>query len=206
MPKTQILVLASLLLTACGQAPGAASSAQLANVSPLALPISGNPVSTPAPSASPSPVASSLSVTYYTVTSVVAPLNGYATHTTTMVGHCAIVESNTYCWDDGEHTITVQSGGTFDSYDFTFFGIGHTFSGQPWKACGGDCDFSDLLAPTMIDPNLTTALAAPAPNHYAVMLPAQVLSTGVPTTVTCTDNAGVYTCASITINTTQAGL
>jgi hypothetical protein len=192
--------------TACGQAPGTAQSLEASNAAPILSPVS-QPTNAPSsvPSAIPSPMASTVSLTYYSVTQTVAPLTGHST-TTTMTGNCAEYDSNTYCWDDGEHTVTIQSGGQFDSYDFTFFGIAKPNPSSVWQACGGNCDIDVMTSPSMIDSNLTTAMAVAAPTHYQVASVNSILSTGTPTTVSCTDSAGVLTCGSIVIDTTQAGL
>jgi hypothetical protein len=187
--------------TACGQAPAtSATSLEATNIAPSADPIS-QPVS------SPNPVASPVSVTYYSLTTSPAPVNGYSFDHVTLTGSCVVYDSNTYCWDNGAQEISVTANHTTTNYFYTYWAMGKANSLSNYGPCYGGCTIDVMSAPTMIDQGLGTNIATSVQDNYGTQSTInQVLTTGTPSTVTCTDDAGVLTCGQFVIDTTQVGL
>lgn len=151
----------------------------------LTIPVAP-PETTSAPqitaTSAPTPVPT-VSVTYFSKSRTVTPNSGQPTKTYTATGYCAVVNSQTFCWDDGVKTITFI-GGAVGHY--TYWGL----------SCNGTCATDVAASPVLTDQSFT--------NHILTGVTISGVLSGSPTTVSCTDNAGVYDCGTFSIDTNQS--
>jgi hypothetical protein len=179
---TTILLLAFVLTGCAGSGGGSSAALSTPSTPSVALP-NGN-------SGSQSPTGPQ--VTYYT-NSVTTTVSGVGTYTAQAA--CVVYNSNTYCWDDSIHTLSVHNGGSFDYFHFTYFGLDDA-SGL--SQCSGDCNVDPFTQPRLIDSDIT--------NLVGVNAVSEVFSQGTPTTVNCTLSGNQLNCVDFTVNLSQVAL
>lgn len=178
-----ILIIAlSWSLSACNDGGGGGSSSSASS----AVSAPADTTTTDGGNTTPS---AGVSVTYYSLSNTEAPVSGWSSKTFTGVGSCAIVNSVTYCWDDGIKTISTWSFNSsfFGPYYNTFWGYQTSSS-----TCINGCTADFYSSPQKITATLMARLGASNINA--------VINTGTPTTVTCTDNGSSLDCGSFTIS------
>lgn len=175
-----MLLLAIFLFLTSGCAPGGGGGAavQFTPVAPIdpGLPIDPN---NPA----------SVSVTYYALSRIEAPVNGWPNKTYTATGYCATIASSTYCWSDGLKTLTWTSNNfTYGPLYYNYWEVS-TSNGNPQSCHGGCAD--DYLATVHL---VTTQLAVyvTAPKIY------DIFTLGTPATLTCLRVNNDLNCGSVT--------
>lgn len=184
--KNLILILSTILLTACGAGGG---GSETASVDPGVDPGIVNP---PPQNNNPPPQGpQTQQVTYYTKSVTEAPIGGWPTKTYTVNGYCTQVNSKTFCWDDGVKTLQWTSGGVpFGPYTYTYFGVQvNPINGNP-LSCHGGCADDYVANPTVVTPILNGVIGATVTD---------VLTHGSANTMTCTVNAPDLVCGGITL-------
>ncbi|CAB4150018.1 hypothetical protein UFOVP558_60 [uncultured Caudovirales phage] len=184
-----LIIALVLFLTACGGSGGGGASTQANAPAPdQGLPSTDPGAIAPAPTTPATPTV--VSLTYYSLSKTVAPVSGWPTKQYTAVGSCATFESNTYCWDDGLKSLSWSaSGNNYGPYTYTYWST--MDSGTHPLHCSGGCTNSYLTTPRLIESVLEPMLTTISIN--------QVLSTGTPTTVSCTKDNGQLDCGGWTV-------
>jgi hypothetical protein len=180
-----ILILSTLVLTACGGSGGSPSASNI--TVPAVVP--GTSPDLVAPTPTPAPVEV---VTVYSLTTS-TPVAGIGTYTAT--AKCVLYEASTYCWDDGKQTLSIHPGGIFHYYNFTFFGLDDT-SGI--AQCSGDCNNDPLLEPTLMTQDILSLVDVSTVND--------VFSQGTHQDENCTLVNNNLNCVDFTIDLGQVPL
>lgn len=187
-----LVVIMGLSLTACGTAGNSNAAAALTSQAQVSQ--TNGLVSTD------NSDSSSITLTYYSLSQTIAPLTSWPTKTYTATGYCVVYQSNTYCWDDGDHTIEFTSDNfTYGPYTYNFWGMDSRTTGTPWGQCSGGCQTDLMSSPTLITEDLTNNMADPS-------LVNEVLDTGNAIQVSCTESNGLLDCGDFTINLNQLPL
>jgi hypothetical protein len=194
--KLSLIIYVSLLFiaTACtAGGGGAGSTSKLVPIDPQATPTATpqpDPTATPQPTPTPP---QAVTLTYYTKTVSGHEVIGGVSHPFTVVGYCADYNSITYCWDTG---VIIPTGLTLND-GISFWGIGY-LGGALSRCSGGTC---------------VDAVTQPADASQSVFAgimsfatPAQVLSTGIASQVSCTVSGTIVDCGLFQIDTAQAAL
>lgn len=179
-----ILLPVALMFVGCGSGGGS-------NTAPKALPgqpgIAPTPSPTPGlvptPTPSPTPAPTPFPLTYYTKTVTVNSIP--------VSGSCVNYSSNSYCWDSG--IITTGAGPSH----YSFWQV-TTAPGM----CSGNCLTDYMTSVKVISVNLLNLMA----NSLGSYTPSQVLSIGVPTTVSCTLSSQILNCVDFSIDLSQVPL
>lgn len=176
------LVVCAIAVSGCGQE--LAVSAPTPNPTPVETPavVAATPTASPTASPTPAPI----SVTYYSKGHTVTPNAGQPTKTYTATGYCTVISTKTFCWDDGIHTINYPGFPPVTGY-YTYWGL----------SCNGTCTTDAALAPVLTDMTFINQIMTGVSIN-------SVLTTGTPTTVSCSNNSGVYDCGSFSIDTNQS--
>lgn len=128
-------------------------------------------------------------ITVYQRSKTEAPVNGWPTKQYTSTGSCAQVNSKTYCWDDGVKTLQWSSNSVnYGPFTYSFFGVMPL--GQSISSCHGGCIGDLVVNPTEVDQQL---------NNVIGVTVTDVLTHGVPTTVTCNVLGSDLDCASFNL-------
>lgn len=168
------LILISLLLAGCGKGGGAKEAAALEPTNPVISPI----VLPTTTTLIPAPVI----VTYYSksITEVIWGARSY-----TATGFCTVINSKTYCWDDGVKTVLAP---VLPQY-FTFWGRTTSSGG----VCHGGCSTSDvMLEPIEMTPSITLNLTQVKINSVLA---------GTPIDATCSESSGILDCVDFQVDT-----
>lgn len=186
-----ILVLMIAIIASCKVGPASPTSADPVSVKDPAVaptePI--NPIATPTPIPTPTatPGPHIVDITVYALARTEAPVNGWPTKIYTAIGYCTQYLSQVYCWDDGLKTlIWVFNNFTYGPYTYSYWGA---YTGG--FHCHGGCPDDAMTAPIALDISYVTNLTQTAINL--------VLSTGIATTMTCTEINGNLNCGSFTL-------
>lgn len=134
-------------------------------------------------------------VTYYSYT---ASKDNYhnAGFTATATGYMAVYNGVTYLWDDGVHSKTLVVGGIPIVNSYTFWGL--CGDSESFGGCGtGEADL--ISQPTIDSQAISNNILV-----FGFTSANTVLTQGTPSTVDCTENAGVLDCGTFTIDTTQS--
>lgn len=205
--KTLTTFLALMTFVACGKAPVGSVALVLNADTVKAQPQDAEPSAPVAPQADAAPVSvaapASPSVTtvtgsYFTKTKSEAPITGWSTKTYTAQGSCLVYQSKTYCWDDGLKVLQWTSGGhTYGPYGYTYFGVGTIANGsQTFQGQGA------LVSDLAVSPRVITA----SMESNMLVSSSTVLTTGAPTSVTCTDDGSTLNCGTFSIDLNQSPL
>lgn len=189
-------------IAGCGQAPLGLTLdvTTTESGSPRATTATSGPT-LPDPANDPSldPGATIIPLTYYTLSATRAPVNGWSTRTYTATGHCVVYLTKTYCWDDGKKTLTWTSNNfTYGPYYYSYWNMSQPNVGT-WGLTDGTLQTDLMPVPRLVTPTFITRLGGAAPINT-------MLSSGVPTQVSCTETNGILDCVDFTIDLNQAPL
>lgn len=192
--KALLVLSLTMTLCACGSGGSGGGSDTPSRV--VVNPNGGSPaIATPTPS--PTPVATpsptpvpTVSVTYYTKVHTATISTGGQTYPFTVAGHCAVYETNTYCWDSG--VVDPASNGDY----LSFWGF-CTISGSV-STCGNGTD--PMNQPRIWDNTLHNLVTQFGDD------PGSVMSTGLSSTVTCAVSGTITNCGIFSIDTSQVPL
>ncbi|MDH4163309.1 MAG: hypothetical protein OEW15_11570 [Nitrospirota bacterium] len=141
----------NLYLTACGSSGGGAADSSKTD------PASPNPPSIVAPT----PSNPTVSGTYYTLVKNATVSSGGNSYQITMTGHCAVLDSVDYCWDDGFQTVPAIG------YKTSFWQICRTVGGVVGQCSSGTDPVDGVPTPwTEMAAKLVTPPFTPS-NVYA---------------------------------------
>lgn len=168
-----------LYLTACGSS-GGGESGVAQSPSPPSITVPTQPGAT-------------VSGTYYTLVKNAVVSQGGNSYQITMTGHCVVIESTDYCWDDGRQVIAALN--TWRS----FWGLCEQTNGTVAQCHGGT--WTD---PVDQRPTKWSEMSAklPTPPYQ----PSDVYTQGIATQVTCTVTGAVLDCVDFQIDSNQAPL
>lgn len=168
----RVLIALTLLLVGCKEGGGGGSAKIAAPVDAIENPVEIEPVTPPVEASN------TVEITYYKVTETRSPINGWPLKTYTATGYCAEFNDEIYCWDDGLKTIPswTMSGFTYGPYRYTFWSVHHN-ANEEFRHCNGGCN-NGPLKDSPVDIRFTQ-------NLISVADAANVLTGGVPVTVTC---------------------
>ncbi len=166
------------------------SAIQVPEVEPVApviiQPISGNP----------------MTVTYYKLTETFAPISGWVNKTYTATGSCAVIQTKTYCWDDGLKIIPSwkYNNFTYGPFGYNYWGLHNSTSSSGYSHCGGGCTSSYMQTPRDVNKgsllvNLNNANTPTDVNS--------VFTYGTQVIENCLENSGKVTCSNFEITLAQ---
>lgn len=186
--KNVYIIFCIIFLSACSGSPGSTpASVNLAGfqppvVTPAAAPVVQNQVAEQ----------QKISVTFFTLTKTVAPINGWPYKTVTYSGSCLIYLNKTYCWDDGTKTIAAWSynNNLYQAESFNFWGL--TVSNSSWGPCSGGCGASYMAQPKVIASSLAINISPDAIKD--------VFNLGASNQASCSENDGVLDCGDFKVN------
>jgi len=189
------LAIAILFLAGCQVEPGAKNPIDTTVSSPGSVPaVQTTPEGSPQGAQAPN---EPLTVTYYALAVTMNPTG--LTGAITVTGYCAQYQNNTYCWDDGIKTQTIQEGQSFEHFNYSFWGLTLAGNGVSAGACYGDCQSDSILLPTTMTSNLQMEAV------HAQATPNQVITEGVASTGTCTVANEILSCGNFTVDLSQVG-
>lgn len=178
--KNLIVILSLLILTACNGAGGGSIAPSLNTTTPPAL---GNTDPTPTPTPD-----DSVSVTVYSLSKTVAPMGGFPLKTYTATATCAQIGSDAYCWDDGIKDVVIAG----NTYTYSYWRA-YVAGGNLSFNCNGGCPNDAVTSPTL--------MISPYTDNFTDAAINLVFSSGIETTASCTEDAGVITCPNFMIDT-----
>jgi predicted small lipoprotein YifL len=142
--KSLTALIMVLVLSACEIPKAVTDAAPVDSSNPTVKtdPVQQPKVETPVDPEAPVPV--KVSLTYFSLSKTVAPVNGWVTKTYTATGSCVIYLTQTYCFDDGIKTLTwVSNNFTYGPYTYTYWQNGNN---QP---CNGGCLVDTFATPVV---------------------------------------------------------
>lgn len=182
------LLLAIVSLTAC-KSGGGAQAVTFIDTPPPASATPDDPQVPPQDPPVQDPVTQpqTVSLTYYTLARTDAPVSGFVNKTYTATGACAVIDSKTFCWDDGVQTVDfTQNNFRYGPLTYTYFGLSDSNNSSGFSKCSGGCVVDFMLDPTLItnaiEVNITDAVIQ------------NVFDNGVSHQATCTQTDNVIDC------------